>query len=121
MLTLSIDPSVLDKLKESFPKPRNSAEKALLKYKELLEELVFKAPMRGRSNYETLLNLYSIPLSELTHKGPQIDPMKVIWLLLGLLLAAWMLRQRDPARGALDGHRDEDAGAPYLHRLRHVF
>jgi hypothetical protein len=77
MLTLSIDPSVLGKLKESFPKPKHSAEKALLKYKELLEELVFKAQMRGRSNYETLLNLYSIPVSELTHKGPQIGPMKV--------------------------------------------
>lgn len=39
----------------------------------------------------------------------------------GLLLAAWMLRQPDPIRGALDGHRDEDADTPYLHRLRHVF
>ena len=77
MLTLSVDPSVLTKLRESFPKPKHSAEKALNKYKQLLEELVFKAQMRGRSKYETLLNLYSIPLAELTHQGPQIGPMKV--------------------------------------------
>ncbi len=72
MLTLTIDPIVLERLKESFPTPKTSADKALKKYKTLLEEMLFKALQRGRSNYETLFDLYSIPVSKLTHKGPHI-------------------------------------------------
>ncbi len=77
MLTITIDPVVLEKLQECFPKPKTSAEKALQKYKTLLEELLFKVMQRGRSNYETLLNCYSLPVAELTHKGPHIGPSKV--------------------------------------------
>ena len=77
MLTITIDPVVLQRLQESFPTPKNSATKALNKYKELLEHLLFKVMQRGRSNYETLLNCYSLPVAELTHKGPHIGPRKV--------------------------------------------
>ncbi len=77
MLTITIDPVVLERLRESFPKPKNSATNALKKYKELLENLLFKVMQRGRSNYETLLNCYSLPVAELTHKGPHIGPSKV--------------------------------------------
>jgi hypothetical protein len=77
MLTLTFDPIVLERLHESFPTPKNSATKALKKYKELLEKLLFKVMQRGRSNYETLLGCYSLPVSELTHKGPHIGPSKV--------------------------------------------
>lgn len=77
MLTITIDPVVLQRLQESFPTPKNSATKALKKYKELLEHLLFKVMQRGRSTYETLLNCYSLPVAELTHKGPHIGPSKV--------------------------------------------
>jgi hypothetical protein len=77
MLTITIDPIVLERLQEAFPKPKTSAAKALKKYKELLEHLLFKVMQRGRSNYETLLNCYSLPVAELTHKGPHIGPRKV--------------------------------------------
>ncbi len=77
MLTITIDPVVLERLRESFPKPKNSAANALKKYKELLENLLFKVMQRGRSNYEMLLNCYSLPVAELTHKGPHIGPSKV--------------------------------------------
>ncbi len=77
MLTITIDPVVLQRLQESFPTPKNSATKALKKYKELLEHLLFKVMQRGRSTYETLLNCYSLPVAELTHKGPHIGPRKV--------------------------------------------
>lgn len=77
MLTLTIDPIILERLQQAFPKPKTSAAKALKKYKELLEHLLFKVMQRGRSNYETLLNCYSLPVSELTHDGPHIGPGKV--------------------------------------------
>jgi hypothetical protein len=77
MLTITINPVVLQRLQESFPTPKNSATKALKKYKELLEHLLFKVMQRGRSTYETLLNCYSLPVAELTHKGPHIGPSKV--------------------------------------------
>jgi hypothetical protein len=77
MLTLTIDPIVLERLQQAFPKPKTSAAKALKKYKELLEHLLFKVMQRGRSNYETLLNCYSLPVSQLTHDGPHIGSAKV--------------------------------------------
>lgn len=77
MLTLTIDPVVLQRLKESFPVPKTCADKALKKYKTLLEEMLFKALQRGRSNYETLFDLYSLPVSKLTHEGPHIGSGKI--------------------------------------------
>ncbi len=77
MLTITIDPVVLAALQQSFPTPRTSALKALNKYKALLEDLLFRATLRGQTNYERLLNCYSIPVSELVHKGPHIGYDKV--------------------------------------------
>ena len=76
MKQITIDPVVLAKLKASYPRPRTSAERALRKYQLLLEDLLFKAHLRGRSNYEILFSLYSIPVADLTHKGPQIGHHK---------------------------------------------
>ncbi len=39
----------------------------------------------------------------------------------GLALAARMARTDDPPRGALDTIEDRLAGAPFLHRIRHLF
>jgi hypothetical protein len=77
MLTITIDPVVLATLQQSFPTPRTAAAKALIKYKALLEDLLFRASLRGQTNYERLLNCYSIPVSELVHKGPHIGYDKV--------------------------------------------
>jgi hypothetical protein len=77
MLTITIDPVVLATLQQSFPTPRTAAVKALNKYKALLEDLLFRATLRGQTNYERLLNCYSIPVSDLVHKGPHIGYDKV--------------------------------------------
>ena len=77
MLNITIDPVVLATLQQSFPTPRTAAAKALDKYKALLEDLLFRATLRGQTNYERLLNCYSIPVSELVHKGPHIGYDKV--------------------------------------------
>ena len=76
MFTIKIDPLVLEKLRGAFPKPANCADKALEKYRVLLEGMLLKAVRRGRSAYELRFNLYSIPVSELTHKGPQLNADK---------------------------------------------
>jgi hypothetical protein len=67
----------LEQLKEAFPTPKTCADKALKKYKTLLEEMLFKALQRGRSNYETLFDLYSLPVSKLTQEGPHIGSCKI--------------------------------------------
>jgi hypothetical protein len=88
MLTITIDPVVLATLQQSFPTPRTAAVKALNKYKALLEDLLFRATLRGQTNYERLLNCYSIPVSVLVQKGPHIGYDKVRlhkWLTLNKL------------------------------------
>ena len=76
MITLEINPLVLTKLRAAFPKPASCADKALEKYRVLLEGLLFKAIQRGRSAYELRFDLYSIPVSDLSHKGPQLNQGK---------------------------------------------
>jgi hypothetical protein len=77
MLTITIDPVVLATLQQSFPTPQTAAARALNKYKVLLEDLLFRANLRGQTNYERLLNCYSIPVSVLVQKGPHIGYDKV--------------------------------------------
>ncbi len=72
MFTLKINPLVLHKLRVAYPSPPNCAEKALEKYRVLLEGLIFKAMQRGRDAYDMKMNTYSIPLSVLSHEGPQL-------------------------------------------------
>jgi hypothetical protein len=77
MFTIQFDPCVLAKLREAYPKPPLCAAKALEKYRVLLEGLLFKAIQRGRSAYENRFDLYSIPVADLTHQGPQLGMDKV--------------------------------------------
>ncbi len=72
MFTLKIDPVVLQKLRMAYPTPPNCADKALEKYRVLLEGLIYKAMQRGRDAYDLKMNTYSIPVSVLSHKGPQL-------------------------------------------------
>ena len=77
MFTLKINPIVLRRLQTAFPKPKRCAEKALEKYRVLLEDLLFKAVQRGRDPYDMKLDTYSIPVADLTHQGPQLNAGKV--------------------------------------------
>jgi hypothetical protein len=76
MLKINIDPIVLAKLNQSFPKPANSAKRALDKYNAVFERLLNEADQHGRSNYEIMFNLFSLNLRQLSQKGPQIGPKK---------------------------------------------
>lgn len=71
MIKLTYDPSVLIALHQAFPKPRNSAKKALDKYINLLEGL-FHSSMFKRSTYAQNLKAYDIPLTPINRRGPTI-------------------------------------------------
>ena len=65
MLKIEVNPIVLFKLEKSFPKP-GSAAKALEKYRLVFEIELNKSVMHGRSNYETMFDLYSLNLRQLS-------------------------------------------------------
>lgn len=76
MIKITPHPIVLERLRDAFPTPPNSASKALQKYTTLLEELLTEAMTLRRSPYDRKLNLYSILVNDLAHKGPRIGTLK---------------------------------------------
>lgn len=77
MVSVEIDPIILVKLNSAFPKPAGAAEKALTKFEKVLVDQFHKCIQRGRSNYDVMFNLYSIPANKLNQKSPQIGPNKI--------------------------------------------
>lgn len=72
MIRIIVNDSVLEALKHAFPKPPNSAQKALDKYVTTLEDMLIESLSRGQSKEQRLFNLFSISLHELANKGGQI-------------------------------------------------
>jgi hypothetical protein len=77
MIKIKVDASVLTALKQAFPKPPNSAQRALDKYVTTLEDMLIKSLSRGQSNEQRLFNLFSISLQELANKGGQIGKGRI--------------------------------------------
>lgn len=75
MIKLKIDPVVLARLAEAFPKA-NSATKALDKYVRILTRLLRDARTRGQDNFDRLFGLHSIPVNTLQHRGSQIGSQR---------------------------------------------
>ena len=76
MLTLSINPIVLQTLQAQFPKPKNSASKALDKYVKLLTEQLTASVMHGRNAWMKSMNLYTISVYRQRNRGSQIGKNK---------------------------------------------
>lgn len=76
MIKLTPKPEVLEALRQAFPTPPKSAEKALAKYCKVLGAMLFDALQRGQAEDERKLNLYSISTSALANKGGQIGKKK---------------------------------------------
>ena len=72
MIRITVNDSVLEALKHAFPKPPNSAKRALDNYVTVLEDMLIESLSRGQSNEQLLFNLFSISLHELANKGGQI-------------------------------------------------
>jgi hypothetical protein len=76
MFQITVNPKVLKSLQTAFPTPINSAEKALSKYVQMLEDQLFKALHSNRTPEDRKLDLYVIALREFSQKGPCIGPKK---------------------------------------------
>jgi transposase-like protein len=77
MLQLEINPIVLETLKQNFPKPKNSAQKALDKYIKLLTQQLSKSILLGRNAWMQTNDLYSISVSKQRNRGSQIGSEKI--------------------------------------------
>jgi len=77
MIEIKVETAVFLALKKNFPKPANSAQRALDKYVATLTSMLLKALSRGQSPLELKLNLFSISLHDLANKGGQIGERKV--------------------------------------------
>jgi hypothetical protein len=76
MLTLTINPIVLQTLQQHFPKPKNSAAKALDKYVKLLTQQLTTSVMHGRNAWMKSINLYTISVYRQRNRGSQIGKNK---------------------------------------------
>lgn len=76
MLTLTINPIVLQTLQAQFPKPINSASKALDKYVKLLTQQLTTSVMHGRNAWMKSMNLYTISVYRQRNRGSQIGKNK---------------------------------------------
>ena len=77
MLTLTINPIVLQTLQQHFPKPKNSAAKALDKYVKLLTQQLTTSVMHGRNAWMKSMNLYTISVYRQRNRGSQIGKNKI--------------------------------------------
>lgn len=77
MIEITPDPKILAQLRHEFPRPAKSAEKALAKYVNLLESLVLKSMVLGRTPMQRKTQTYFVSLSDLALKGGQIGPKKI--------------------------------------------
>jgi len=77
MLQLEINPIVLETLQNTFPKPKNSAQKALDKYIKLLTKQLSRSILLGRNSWMQTNDLYSISVSKQRNRGSQIGSEKI--------------------------------------------
>lgn len=77
MLTLTINPIVLQTLQAQFPKPKNSASKALDKYVKLLTQQLTTSVMHGRCAWYQAKRLYTISIYRQRNRGSQIGSEKI--------------------------------------------
>lgn len=76
MITLEINEKVFLALKQDFPKPENSAKRALDKYRRVLEDQINEAILMGREPINLKLGIVTISLYKQRNGGGQIGPHK---------------------------------------------
>ena len=74
MFKIVVNPRVLEALALAFPTPINSAARALDKYTQTLEKLLFEAKQHRQTALQRLQHIYSISLQRLANEGGQIGP-----------------------------------------------
>jgi len=76
MIKITVDAQVYEALSRAFPKPANSAHRALAKYISVLEAMLFKSLHFAATPLQRKLDLFTISLQQLANKGGQIGPQK---------------------------------------------
>jgi hypothetical protein len=76
MIKITINSAVYEALQKAFPKPANSAHRALAKYISVLETMLFKSLHFEASPLQRKLDLFAISLQQLANQGGQIGPKK---------------------------------------------
>ena len=77
MIKITVDAQVYEALQKAFPKPANSAHRALGKYISVLETMLFKSLHFEATPMQRKLDLFAIPLQQLANQGGQIGPKKL--------------------------------------------
>lgn len=77
MLEIEVNPIVLETLNKCFSKPKNSAQKALDKYIQLLTQQLTKSLLLGRNAWMQKNDLYSISVAKQRNRGSQIGSNKI--------------------------------------------
>lgn len=83
LIKITIDAKVYEALSLAFPKPANSAHRALAKYIRVLENKLFKSLHFAATPLQQKLDLFTISLKELANEGGQIGAQKMVlhrWL-----------------------------------------
>ena len=77
MIKITIDARVYEALQKAFPKPANTAHRALAKYISVLETMLFKSLHFAATPLQQKLDLFAISLQQLANQGGQIGPKKL--------------------------------------------
>jgi len=83
LIKITIDAKIYEALSLAFPKPANSAHRALAKYIRVLENKLFKSLHFVATPLQQKLDLFTISLKELANEGGQIGAQKMVlhrWL-----------------------------------------
>ena len=77
MIKITVDAQVYEALQKAFPKPANTAHRALAKYISVLETMLFKSLHFAATPLQRKFDLFSISLQQLANQGGQIGPAKL--------------------------------------------
>ena len=77
MIKITVNSAVYAALSLAFPKPTNSAHRALAKYISVLEVMLFKSLHFAATPLQRKLDLFAISLQQLANQGDQIGPKKL--------------------------------------------
>ena len=77
MIQLTVNPIVLQTLQQHFPKPNNSATRALDKYVMLMTAQISDSIIRGRTVHQVIKGLYTFSIYKQRTRGSQIGSKKI--------------------------------------------
>ena len=77
MIKITVDARIYDALQKAFPKPANTAHRALAKYISVLEAMLFKSLHFAATPLQRKFDLFAISLQQLANQGGQIGPNKL--------------------------------------------